>query len=319
MKSCVSAVAILLLSASFSSAYAQSQPVRPAPMPTEQPAAAQAANPADLADAADPMATPEGAEIGPSAAGKKVDPLDPVSGTVGPTSAPFYDFYERQIRYRAADKAFRESIEVRRTAFENPNATARSTASEKITKIYSEENKQAAQASQGGDELASVPVEQMAAPIPPAPVDTRPVVPMGEPGDGMEQAPQTLKEQEESLKQAENKPAPPAATPPAATPQKPAATAPVAAAPAPAVAPTPPADVTPPAPPKAPEAPKPVIPPTTTTAPTAPAPQAAPSAAPEAPVGVKEIPVEDTPELGEPEKKVVVPGDAPAFDNSPFE
>ena len=197
---------------------------------------------------------------------QKTDPLDPVSGTINPTDVDFYNLYERQIRYKKSDSDFRNSMESRRKAFEAPSSTSLKDAETKITKIYLDENdksmKALQQANTSADDKMLGSVDPAAAPMPPKPADNRPQVPLGEPGDGMEQAPETLKDQEAKAK-TEDKTAEASMTTPT------------------------PADAT------KPEAEKPAI---------------------------KEIDVTETEQVGEPEteKKVVVPGDAPDFEKSPF-
>ena len=186
---------------------------------------------------------------------QKTDPLDPVGGTVNPTDVEFYDIYERQIRYKKADKDYRNSIEQRRVAYEKPNSEKLKAAETKITKIYLDENDKSMKALENGetgvDDKMLGSIDPAAAPMPPKPADNRPQVPLGAPGDGMEQAPEKLKDQEANAK-----------TP---TPTDVAKT----------------------------EAEK---------------------------TGIKEIDVTETEQVGEPEteKKVVVPGDAPDFEKSPF-
>ena len=197
---------------------------------------------------------------------QKTDPLDSVSGTVDPTDVEFYDLYERQIRYKKADKDFRNSIETRRVAYEKPSSERLKASEAKITKIYTDENEKSMKAQEsaetGVDDKMLGSIDPAEAPMPPKPADNRPQVPLGEPGDGMEQAPETLKDQEAKAK-TEDKTAEASMTTPT------------------------PADAT------KPEAEKPAI---------------------------KEIDVTETEQVGEPEteKKVVVPGDAPDFEKSPF-
>jgi hypothetical protein len=198
---------------------------------------------------------------------QKTDPLDPVSGTINPTDVDFYNLYERQIRYKKSDSDFRDSMEYRRKAFEAPSSASLKDAETKITKIYLDENDksmkaQQQQANASADDKMLGSIDPAEAPMPPKPADNRPQVPMGKPGDGMEQAPEKLKDQEAKAK-TEDKTAEATTTTP--TPADAAKT----------------------------EAEK---------------------------TGIKEIDVTETEQVGEPEteKKVVVPGDAPDFEKSPF-
>jgi hypothetical protein len=228
---------------------------------------------------------------------KKVDPLDPVSGTVPLSDVPFYDVYERQIRYKKADKEFRQSLEDRRVAFIEPETSSREAAKQKIQKIYQEEANAKAPPFQrvpppalktsAGWKMADDNIED-------EPEDTRPIVPVGQPGDGMNVAPEAVVTKKEDVAketdgQKVEKVVPDAV--PAPTPEQVKTTTPAPSAP--------PVVTTPPA-----------------------ANQATPDVKPPTEVAkppVKEIPIETTPKDDEASKKVVVPADAPDFEKSPFE
>jgi hypothetical protein len=131
---------------------------------------------------------------------KPADALDPVSGTVPTSDVPHYDIFERRIRYKKTDKEFRESIEARRIAYEEPRTAHYAASEDKIAKIYESETKsyQDAVNKEGKDKdkaptqgKGNPPWMTNAAP----PEDKRPIVPIGEPGDGMEHAPEDLKKQ----------------------------------------------------------------------------------------------------------------------------
>jgi hypothetical protein len=119
---------------------------------------------------------------------KVTDPLDPVSGTVPPSELGHYDSYERQLRYGKADQEYRASLEERRISYQKPQQEHYKAYLEKLNPPKEKPKK-----------VPVPPIDQPGAEAPSA--DSRPIVPIGEPGDGMEQAPDALKEQEKVAQQ----------------------------------------------------------------------------------------------------------------------
>lgn len=259
---------------------------------------------------------------GAEKADKKTDSLDPVSGPIPLSDVNFYNLHERRVRYRGTDKEFRNSIEARRAAFEQPNTDAMRAAMDKTAVIFADENAESMRQNQAAEAIRNAPQK---APVPPIPGeedvglddnaqndadDSRPIVPLGEPGDGMDQAPKDLKAKEEISKQAD-----------ASGAAKPAG--PLTAGDKGAATEAPKTETSKTEAPKAEE--KPVA--TTASDAAAPAKDVKPVSEPAtgaetAPTtagkeGVKEIEVKETKDPGEPDKKIVVPEDAPDFEKAP--
>ncbi len=87
---------------------------------------------------------------------------DAVSGTV-PTEASaldYYDIYGRQLAYRENVKAYRASLESRRTSFVGPQVAAIERYRDTITKVYEAETEAAAKANALAKPSAEKNVEQ---------------------------------------------------------------------------------------------------------------------------------------------------------------
>lgn len=297
---------ISILTLSFlgvSNAYAQEGQADVSAAPQ---AAAETAAPADMEDefAIEPEEESKKADAKNPAKNKKiaVDPLDPISGTVPLSDVPFYDFYERRVRYKKADKDYRQSIEARRESFIKPETEKRKAADARLEQIYKDEanpksasfTKAPAPAIKDAGKGWKSEDEESA--------DPRPVVPVGQPGDGMDKSPQDPSEKTEAVDAKNEKPE---SVVPAN--EQPASEAPAVAAPAGSI------------PLKSDDAKAAVAKPAEAKPSATPQAAVAPNAVAETPKGpVKEIPIEATPKDDEAAKKVVVPSDAPDFEKSPF-